>query len=76
MEPSMSHFSAGDHVTWRWAGGSAKGRIEEVHRKRVRRTIKGKTITRNASSDKPAYLVVQEDGDKALKSHSELEAGK
>lgn len=38
----------------------------------VTRTIKGKEIKRKASKDEPAYLVEQEDGGRALKSHSEL----
>lgn len=38
----------------------------------VTRTIKGSEITRNADDANPAYLVRQEDGDRVLKSHSEL----
>ena len=42
-----------------------------VHRQ-VTRTIKGNEVTRNATDDDPAYLIEQEDGDRVLKSGSEL----
>lgn len=64
----------GASVRWHWGNGTAEGKVEEVFTKPVSRTIKGKRITRKASEEKPAYLVVQADGDKALKSARELEA--
>jgi hypothetical protein len=39
----------------------------------VTRSIKGEKVKRKASPEEPAYLTVQEDGDRVLKSHSELE---
>lgn len=66
-------YSVGAAVKWSWGRGSAEGRVKEVFRKRVQRTIKGAKITRRASETNPAYLVEQDDGSKALKSHSELE---
>lgn len=66
-------FRKGSRVTWKWGNGTAEGKIAEVFTEKVTKTIKGKSITRNASKDDPAYLVEQDDGDTALKSASELE---
>ena len=68
----MSKYDKGDRVEWDWGQGSGQGRIAEVHTSKVTRTIKGSDITRNASADEPAYLIEQEDGDRVLKSASEL----
>jgi hypothetical protein len=38
----------------------------------VEMTIKGARIVRNGEADNPAYLIVQENGAKVLKKHSEL----
>ena len=64
----------GAPVRWTWGAGHASGTIDESFIRRVQRTIKGARIVRNATRDEPAYLVIQSDGGKALKSHSELEA--
>jgi hypothetical protein len=64
----------GAPVHWSWGDGKAEGKVEEVFTAPVSRTIKGKRIRRNASKEKPAYLVKQADGDRALKSHGELTA--
>ncbi|MDR4305696.1 DUF2945 domain-containing protein [Chelatococcus sambhunathii] len=66
-------YSVGSTVSWSWGKGTAKGKVAEVFKRRVQRTIKGSKITRNGSEKNPAYLVEQADGDRALKSHSELE---
>lgn len=66
-------FRTDTKVTWRWGGHRARGRIEQVFTKPVSRTIKGTRIRRRASADKPAYLIRQDDGNRVLKSHSELE---
>ena len=63
----------GDTVTWSWGKGTATGKIDEVFTDKVTRKIKGKEITRNATADEPAYLIEQEDGDRVLKSASEIE---
>ena len=65
-------YRKGQKVTWTWGNGTAEGKVEEKFTEKVTRTIKGKSITRDADTDNPAYLVVQEDGAKALKSESEL----
>ena len=62
----------GDHVSWAWGAHRAHGKIAQRFTRRVKRTIKGETVTRNASEDEPAFLVAQEDGARALKSASEL----
>ena len=65
----------GDKVTWSWGQGTATGKIIGTFTKKVTRTIKGKKITRNASADEPAYLIEQADGDRVLKSASEIAKG-
>lgn len=67
-------FDVGDTVEWNWGPGTGAGRIVERFTDEVERTIKGSTIKRNASADEPAYLIEQEDGDRVLKSGSELRA--
>ena len=66
-------FNKGDKVSWSWGNGTASGKVSEVFTSDVERTIKGSKVKRNASDDDPAYMVEQDDGDKALKSESELE---
>lgn len=66
-------YAVGSTVSWSWGQGKAKGKVMDVFTKRVQRTIKGSRITRRASEKNPAYVVEQSGGDKALKSHSELQ---
>lgn len=66
-------YSKGDRVKWNWGNGTGEGEISEIFEERVTRTIKGSEITRDADSDNPAYMIEQDDGDRVLKSHSELE---
>ncbi|RZA17354.1 MAG: DUF2945 domain-containing protein [Proteobacteria bacterium] len=68
-------FKKGESVTWNWGSGTARGKVTEVFTEKVTRRIKGKAITRNATEDDPAYLVTQDDGDRVLKSGSELSTG-
>lgn len=63
----------GTKIRWHWANGSATGTIEERFTQKVERTLKGATITRNATAKNPAFLIVQDDGTKVLKSRSEIE---
>ena len=65
-------FSKGEAVSWRWGANTAHGKIAETFTRRVKRTIKGNVVIRNGTSDDPAYLIVQEDGGRVLKSQSEL----
>jgi hypothetical protein len=62
----------GTAVSWKWGANTAHGRVEESFTRAVSRTIKGKRVRRKGSREEPTYLVSQEDGGRALKSHSEL----
>ena len=68
----MSTFSKGDTVEWNWGGGTGTGTVVERFTDDVTRTIKGNEVKRKASDDCPAYMIEQDDGDRVLKSHSEL----
>ncbi|RWX78997.1 DUF2945 domain-containing protein [Neorhizobium lilium] len=68
----MQNIKVGNEVEWKWGRGKAEGEVTEKFTKDVERTIKGKTIKRKADAEKPAFLVKQEDGDRVLKSQSEL----
>jgi len=67
-------ISVGDEVTWSWGNGTGTGTVKQVYTESVTKTIKGSEITRNATDDEPAYLIEQEDGDRVLKSVTEVEA--
>lgn len=70
----MPRFNNGDTVTWTWGSGTATGTVQKSFTERVTRTIKGTEVTRDADADNPAYLIEQDDGDRVLKSESELSA--
>ena len=72
----MTKFRKGAKVSWKWGAHSAEGKVVESFVEDVSRTIKGEVVKRKASTDEPAYLLEQEDGDKVLKSHSELTKAK
>lgn len=68
-ERDVSQGKQGDvELGKRHCRGPGRGKFTD----KVTRKIAGKSITRNADKDNPAYMVVQEDGAKALKSESEL----
>lgn len=67
-------FDIGDDVKWNWGNGEGVGRVEAVHTSDVELTIKGTDVVRKASEAEPAYEIAQEDGDRVLKSQSELSA--
>lgn len=62
----------GDKVTWKWGKGTAGGEIVKKYTEPVDKTIKGAHVKRKVDKDQPAYEIKQEDGDKVLKSESEL----
>ena len=62
----------GSKVSWQWGAHTAHGKIVERFASPVTRTIKGTEVTRDASKKEPAFLIEQDDGDKVLKSASEL----
>ena len=64
----------GSKVSWKYGTGTATGKIESVHKESITRTIKGSEITRNGTADNPAYVIVQDDGDRVLKLKSEVKA--
>jgi hypothetical protein len=64
----------GTTVTWKYGTGTASGKIEEVHKESITKKIKGSDITRNGTADNPAFVIVQENGDKVVKLQSEVSA--
>ncbi|WP_341365420.1 DUF2945 domain-containing protein [Yoonia sp. BS5-3] len=66
-------FHVGDAVTWNWGSGTAKGKVVEKFTDDVTRSLQGAEVTRNASSDQPAFLIEQDDGAQVLKSCTEIE---
>ncbi|MBW8640182.1 DUF2945 domain-containing protein [Hoeflea sp. WL0058] len=68
----MKHYQTGTTVEWNWGSGVGSGTVAEIFTDKVTRTIKGNEVTRNASEEEPAYLIRQDDGDRVLKSHTEL----
>jgi len=68
----MAGYKTGTNVKWKWGNGTAEGVIEKIYTRKTTRTIKGTEVSREASEDCPAYLIVQSDGDEVLKSHSEV----
>ncbi len=70
----MSQFHKDDKVKWDWGQGKGEGEVQKIHKQRVTLTIKGSDITRNASTDNPAYTIEQADGNRVLKNESEVDA--
>jgi len=62
----------GTKVEWKWGQGSASGKVSEVFHEDVSRKINGNQVKREATKDEPAYLIKQDDGQKVLKSKSEI----
>ena len=65
-------YNKGTKVKWTWGSGEATGEVQESFTEDVERTIKGNKVKREATKDEPAYLIEQDDGDRVLKSHSEV----
>lgn len=66
-------YKIGQTVQWKWGDGFGEGEIAERFSDKVTRTIDGTDVTRDASDDEPAYLITQQNGDRVLKSHSEIQ---
>lgn len=62
----------GDEVTWKWGKSVAEGKVVKKHTEPVSKTIKGAKVKRNADKNEPAYEIEQDNGNKVLKSESEL----
>ena len=71
----MFFMKKGEEVNWNWGKSKAEGKIKEEFEKPVEKKIKGTTVKRKASKEEPAYLVEQKNGNKVLKSESELSKG-
>lgn len=67
------NYAVGDWVKWKWGSSWGHGKVKEKFTDDVTRTLQGSEIKRKASEDEPAYLIEQEDGDRVLKSESEIE---
>jgi hypothetical protein len=65
----------GDKVEWKWGASKAEGKIVKEYDAPVTKTIKGTKVKRNASKEEPAYEIEQENGNKVIKSESELNKG-
>ncbi|QEG24951.1 hypervirulence associated TUDOR domain-containing protein [Mariniblastus fucicola] len=66
-------YNTGTDVKWKWGDGWGHGTVDERFTEKVTRTIEGNEVTREASSDEPAYLIKQDDGGRVLKGHSEVQ---
>lgn len=66
-------ITKGTKVTWKWGSGTASGKVIETFTEDVTKTIKGSKITRKGEKGNKALYIEQEDGDKVLKSESEVE---
>ena len=62
----------GTKVKWDWGKGTATGIVDEIYKSDVNKTIDGSEVKRSASDSDPAYLIKQDDGQKVLKSSSEV----
>lgn len=62
----------GGRVSWKYGKSKAEGKIIKKFTQPVKKEIKGSLIKRNASKQKPAYLIEQPNGNRVLKSESEL----
>ncbi len=62
----------GTQVSWKYGTGTAAGKIESVHKESITRKLKGHDITRHGTADNPAFLIVQDNGDRVLKLKSEV----
>ena len=71
----MNGFKQGDKVKWRWGQSWAEGEVRSVTARKVTRTIKGSTVSRNGTRDNPALYIEQAKGGRVLKLASEVETG-
>ncbi|NNU16194.1 DUF2945 domain-containing protein [Parvularcula sp. ZS-1/3] len=65
-------YNKGTEVKWDWGQGTATGEVQESFTEKTTRQIDGNDVTRDASSDCPAYMIKQDDGQRVMKSHSEV----
>jgi hypothetical protein len=65
-------YKVGAKIQWKWMGRLISGSVKEVYTTPTTQLIKGKSIKRNGSKEKPAYLVESDAGNLALKLETEL----
>lgn len=70
---AKAKVKTGDDVAYAWGKGTVEGAVTKVHTRDVEKTIKGSTVKRKASADKPAVEIETEKGQTVLKSTSEIE---
>ena len=66
-------IKVGTLVQWKWGNGTATGKVIEIFTEDITKTIKGSAITRKASPENKAFYIAQKNGDKILKSATEIE---
>lgn len=71
---AQNKYLPGAHVTWMWGEQILHGIVRKVFTHRIERTMKGATITRDASKKNPAYLIQLDDGDDVFLNHNDLRA--
>ncbi len=62
----------GTQVSWKYGTGTATGKIESIHKESITRKLKGHDITRHGTAENPAFVIVQDNGDRVLKLKSEV----
>ena len=73
MKGEIMSYRKGTKVEWNWGDGKGTGQVVRKFTEKVTLEIDGTEVTRNATSDNPAYHIEQCDGDAVLKSDSELQ---
>ena len=68
----MKNYAVNTQVTWKWGNGTGEGKVRRKFTEKVTLEISGTEVTRDASNDKPAYLIEQDDGSEVLKLASEI----
>jgi flagellar hook assembly protein FlgD len=68
----MKGYAINTKVEWDWGKGKGRGKVTSRYTSNISKTIKGTEVSREASEQQPAYEITQDDGDKVLKSHSEV----
>lgn len=63
----------GTTVQWKWGKSHAEGKVVEVHKEEIEKTIDGKKIKRKGTDDDPALVIEQDDKQLVLKLQSEVE---
>jgi len=63
----------GTTVKWKWGKSHVEGKVVEVHKEEIEKTIDGKKIKRKGTDDDPALVIEQDDKQLVLKLQSEVE---